>query len=523
MPILQEFLDSIESLFQENRLSVFCGAGISNAIPSNLPLANELKFNIVGRLLGIERSQSLVEKLNRIPLEYVIEIIDRNSTGFLPALGRLFHAPTPNKCHFFLAQLVTTGHLQTIMTTNFDTLIEKAISALSGLSYAVYSSEDEFSALNMNELSHPSIIKIHGTADNIETIRSTLQQIAMPAKSRTRSNAIASFFQDDHKSILVLGYGARDEFDINPCLRSLTSKTCQKRIYFVKHQANDEFEMRPLEDPFSRFEGNTILCNTDLLIEALNRRLFPNTESAQVALVLIDDRTPKWQQFLNEWEVEMDVPTKLFLAAEVLEEIDELTTARHFYLESLDKRTDDLNRMKTLINVGNSEERMGLFQEADQHFRAAFEPAQKLGNELMNAVIFQHLGQLAFQRRDYPASMVLTKQSERIFERHSQEATKGIAAVAHQMGMILSAMGLDSKAKEKLKMSLNLSIDLGDLQGQATTLAQLGLLYRGQREFDQAISAFNEARSIWVRLGKNELAKKVDGDISRVNREVAKD
>jgi tetratricopeptide (TPR) repeat protein len=517
VPIAKEFLDKIQSLFEEKRVSVFCGAGISNATPSNLPLANALKVDIVGRLLGQERLKSLIQKLNQIPLEYIIEIVDRNSTTFLPAMGKVFHAPVPNRDHFFLAQLVTSGYLQTIMTTNFDTLIEKAISSLSGLSYAVYSSEDEFATLNLNSLSYPSIIKIHGTADNIESIRSTVQQIAIPAKSHTRSKAIASFFQLTNKSILILGYGARDEFDINPCLRSLAPTKGQERIYFIKHQANDICEFSPLEDPFSGFDGNTVACNTDQLIGALIQRLFPDVEPTQAA------QTSNWQQFLNEWEAEIDVPTKLFLAAEVLEEIDELPSARHFYLESLDKWTDDLNRMKTLINLGNSEERMALFQEAEQHFKAAFDAAQKLGNELMKAVILQHLGQLAFQKRDYPASMILTKQSERIFERQSQEATKGIASVEHQLGMVLSAIGLHSRAEEKLKASLKLSIDLGDLQGQATTLAQLGVLYKGRKEFDQALRALNEARSMWVKLGKNELAKRVDGDISQVNREVAED
>ena len=173
--IAKDFLDEIESLIRGNKLSVFCGAGISCAPPSNLPLANELKLNIVGRLIGFERSQTLVDKLNKIPLELVIEIIDRNSAKFMPALGKLFHAPRPNRNHVFLARLIATKHLQAIMTANFDTLLEKAISDLSKLSFMVYSTEDAFSSMKLDDLFHPSIIKIHGTADDIASIRSTVQ------------------------------------------------------------------------------------------------------------------------------------------------------------------------------------------------------------------------------------------------------------------------------------------------------------------------------------------------------------
>jgi len=309
---------------------------------------------------------------------------------------------------------------------------------------------------------------------------------------------------------LILGYGARDEFDINPCLRSLTSLS---KIYFIKHRSDDVFEVHPLGDPFSNFDGVTISCNTDCLITELRKRLFSETDSAQTPVI------PTWGDFLNEWDSEIDSPIRLVLGAEILENIDEPQIARQFYLESLEKWPDDVNRMKTLINLGNDEERMGLFPEAEQHFKAAFEFAQNLGTETAKAAIFQHLGQLAYQRRDYPAAMVLTRQSEGIFERQYQQARKGISVVEHQLGMIFSGMGLNPKAEEQLRRSLQTSIELGDLEGQATSLAQLGRLYRDQRKLDPALNAFGEARSILVKLGKTDIVNRIDGDIAQAKRE----
>jgi tetratricopeptide (TPR) repeat protein len=508
----EEFLKEIVSLFRESRLNVFCGAGISSAPPSNLPLANELKLNIVTRLVGHERSQMLANQLDKIPLELVIEIIDENSSRFIPALARLFHGTQPNRNHLFLARLMAMAHLQTVMTTNFDTMLEKAIGGQSTLNFMVYSTEDAFSSIKLNDLSLPSIIKIHGTADDVASIRSTVQEIAMPGKSEARKNAISLFFQETQKSILVLGYGAGDEFDINPSLRSLTSLSREAKIYFVKHQARDIFEMRPLADPFSNFNGASILCNTDRLITELKAELLSERDSAEAT------GAEKWQQFLDEWDAEISNPNRLVLAAEVFGQIGELQSARQCYLESLEKWSDDLNRMKTLINLGDVEERMGLFQEAEPHFKAPFEIAEKLGNENAKAVIFQHLGQLAYQREDYSAAMVLTRQGEAIFERQSQESTKGVSAVNHQLGMILSAMGFGSKAEQRLQKSIQMSIELGDLNGQATSLAQLGLTYTLQKKFDDALGAFAQARSILAKLGKTDIISRIDHDIAETER-----
>jgi hypothetical protein len=46
-----------------------------------------------------------------------------------------------------------------------------------------------------------------------------------------------------------------------------------------------------------------------------------------------------------------------------------------------------------------------------------------------------------------------------------------------QLGMIFSGMWLSSNAEEPLRRSLRMSIELGDLEGQATSLAQRWRLF----------------------------------------------
>jgi tetratricopeptide (TPR) repeat protein len=508
-----KLLEELESLIRESKINFFYGAGISHASPSSLPLANELKLNIVERLVGPDRVLTITDRLDKVPLELVIEVIDRNSAKFMPALGKLFHSGQPNWNHLFLASLITKGLLKSIMTTNFDTQLEKALARLSSLNYTTYSNENAFSYITQEDLSRPSIVKVHGTADDIASMRSTVQQIARPRNSEARKRAISCFFQETGKSILILGYGARDDFDINPCLRSLKPLHNGAKIYFVKHQHDETFEMRPLADPFTNFDGAAIFCNTGRLLSGLGKRLSPEIDSTQTP------EPPKWQQFLTEWDAEIDSTIRLALAAEISETIGDLQGARQLHIETLEKWPDDVNRMKTMVNLGNVEEMMGLFDDAEQHFKTSFETAQKFGDEFAKAAILQHLGQLAYQRKDYPAAFVLTRQSEEIFKRQYDEARRGVSAVDHQLGMILSGMGLASKAEGQLQKSLQESIELGDLDGQAKTLAQLGLVYREQKKFTEALKVFREAKTILEELCNTDSLNRINGDIAEVMRE----
>ena len=99
-PVPRHFLDKIEALIRSNKLVVFYGAGISKAPPSNLPLAKELRNYLLEKLLGSEDRQRFKAKFENVPLEAVIEVIDRNSEKFLPSLAELFQSAQPNRNHF---------------------------------------------------------------------------------------------------------------------------------------------------------------------------------------------------------------------------------------------------------------------------------------------------------------------------------------------------------------------------------------------------------------------------------------
>lgn len=518
-PTREQFLDKIERLIRSRKLIMFCGAGISVTPPSNLPLAKELRDNILEKLLRPDDWQHFKERFAEKPLESVIEIVDRNSKEFLPSLRRLFQSAQPNRNHLLLAKLVTEEYLQTIMTTNFDTLLEEALRQEGMTDFQVYLNEDHFAAIEVNDMLRPSIVKIHGTIDDLASVRSALNQIAMRARSEARKRALSVFFCDLHKDVLILGYGVKDEFDINPALRSLKTTTA---VYHVEHDSEDIFEINSLENPLAQFQGERVRCNTQLLLDSIQKRIFEKNQSHK------QNGFPQWRRFLDEWATCIDSGTKLFISADLMELIEALPEARKTLLDCMSIWSrDEYKKMGALLNLGSIEERMTSFPEAEKHFKACLDIAQRLGDNMTRARCLQHIGQLAYQkvregneesdqgRAQLALAIEFTRKSHDIFQREGENRRRDLAVIYHQYGMIYSSMKLYCPAEANLRKSIRISTDLGDIEGQIASLAQLGLLYTRQGRTSETIQVLGEARSLAILLAKEDMIRRIDSDLKK--------
>lgn len=272
-----ECLREIVESARLRRLAVLAGAGISRNPPSSLPLANDLKLYIVekicsaaniARFYGVRLGQEgdISKKIKSYPLEAMIEHISRNHE-ILSALAELFKTGSPNKNHNLIARLVQKGFLREVLTTNFDLLIEDAlknINSSKGVKFNVYYAEKQFSEAILDS-SLPTIYKIHGSADDKDSMRITLSQVASQAMSESRVRILTHFFGSGSGDILVLGYSLGDEFDINPALSTINSK---KRVFYVHHKPSTQ-EIAQLPRVLHDFEGYSIRCSTDRVVDFL--------------------------------------------------------------------------------------------------------------------------------------------------------------------------------------------------------------------------------------------------------------
>jgi hypothetical protein len=179
---------------EEGFLVVFAGAGVSMSAPTSLPswwdihkAVAEALAERVGALIGAERSHSLAanivgrQRAEKFPPEYQAELIaNRMQKSYFEVLQCL-DSNTPNATHLGLAALAHSGKLRTILTTNFDRAIEAAFRQLA-VPLEVHSHDQHFAALASDLVRFAradvpcQLLKIHGSADDPETLVDTLAQ-----------------------------------------------------------------------------------------------------------------------------------------------------------------------------------------------------------------------------------------------------------------------------------------------------------------------------------------------------------
>lgn len=263
------------------RLSLWVGAGISQESPSALPLANELKSFLLSEIcqggsLGDFHERRLLnekdigETLRRYPLEAFIESLSK-SHDVLNMISDVFRGGFPNRNHLLLARLAKDDFVSQIVTTNFDLLIERALEQLGctkGKDFDVYFTEADF--LKSDSPCRVALLKIHGSAHNVESMRITLSQVSSHRLAPGLIEALKRFLCQESGGILVIGYNASDDFDINPALSAMKPA---KRLFLVRHSPGMQ-SVGSLPSPFESFDGFTISCATSQVLDNL-RRLIP--------------------------------------------------------------------------------------------------------------------------------------------------------------------------------------------------------------------------------------------------------
>ena len=124
------------SAIKEGKVVVVAGAGISKEAPSNLPSwwdYNTVLLQEIGELgakcLGQNDNLLCVKELmENLPVVSISEFIVNRIVGnsYYPLIS-LLDGAEPNINHLVLAQLAQSNSIRAIVTTNFDTLLEKDI------------------------------------------------------------------------------------------------------------------------------------------------------------------------------------------------------------------------------------------------------------------------------------------------------------------------------------------------------------------------------------------------------------
>lgn len=400
------FISELNEAAKHSKLRFFFGAGASYC--SGLPLVFG-EDSIVSHFLRVIGATDVdIDSFARsgLPFEAYIGIAARvsakNSTfsGDIRSIEKLltpFKLGEPGPAHKVIAGLMAKNFVDCVMTTNFDQLLEQAYFDRTGAAITTL--------LHGSSSDQPSLWKIHGSIDDIDSIDITLSQIGRKEIMPDREKALREFF-DTGVLTIIFGYSCSDVFDITPILQTISSGN---KIVFVAHSDDNELQFgddlankniaellgdsrndtKP--NPFSRFSNASwIKGNTNVFLQAISDCLLGETYDFSRS------KEVDWRTAYDDWAQSLRKLGRRLILGELFNQTGQYPRVRQIGEEMVTNIFNPLSVMNGLHIIAVSEHRMGNFDAAIEYYKKcepfmeAQEPVgkwihynnlQKLGNE----------------------------------------------------------------------------------------------------------------------------------------------
>jgi len=292
-----------EIIHANNQYAFFVGAGISKN--SELPLAGELMDYILNRLTkGLDVDKEDIKKINvsTIQFELFIQILFEYSVS--PKMYDFFKNGYPNNNHKFIAKMCKSGYAKTILTTNFDMLIEKALDD-EGVEYKVYYLDEHFKNIDFNE-DIVKLIKIHGSIENEKSLITLMHQVLDNNAREIRRPIIEHVFKNGkHDAVLIMGYSNSDKFDIVEVIENIENSDI--KVYYVNHANDDDISIENMcwrigkwnDNPYKKFKGNIINGKTDKTV----KEFWINLLSDDEYLAESNRNQINWKEYVDKYNI----------------------------------------------------------------------------------------------------------------------------------------------------------------------------------------------------------------------------
>ena len=329
---IYEFLSPIYR--RKQKISFWLGAGISKG--SGLPAARELQNEI---LLRINMNKTNIATLENHNLPF--EVFMGRLSDFIDVTELLsfFKSAEPVTPHQIIAEIVKMDHCGLILTTNFDLCIEKAINKISPeqwQNFIIFRDKTDIQANSLIGKDHKTIIKLHGSIDYPETIKTTLKKIANSEFMEYVGSAVVNFFnENDHELVFIMGYSFSDIFDVVPAVQSVNNN--QKTVVWIDHCENDkELKIENLKDvtagnPIDNLSGYKVHVNTDVFLQVLERLFSLNIPESSIPRA-------DWKKYLKTHLTEIfrkDPSLQFTLCGQLMDMISKNKEALSYYQKAL--------------------------------------------------------------------------------------------------------------------------------------------------------------------------------------------
>lgn len=372
---MEKVFQEIKRKIEDKNVVFFIAAGASYDCPASLPIAKTL-FNEIFLMTfdNVSNKNKLLTELNyKFRFEVFFQVyIDFFGNEAIKLLD-ILKTGEPNHNHIFLSELVSKGYLSTIITTNFDSLIEKALEKR-GIPYSLLYQGVHFKNYDPNRKAQ--ILKLHGSLEGQNknnTSNSVLISVNQVGKKIDKQivNTLKKILRD--KDLVFIGYSGMDDFDILPIL--LTTKS-NRSIYWVNHKERADlvqYSAKNLEKEkpdYLKYNFGKILSNrgNGALIEGESKD-FVNSLSKLLLNKSIVRKNAYYKPnynwtYLTEWRKKMVDENKIrFLRGLILNKVGYYHEAiKHFDLikESSNIYLNAMLQKSTSLNHSNNSEQAKL-------------------------------------------------------------------------------------------------------------------------------------------------------------------
>ncbi|MDR2007641.1 MAG: SIR2 family protein [Alphaproteobacteria bacterium] len=496
--IFEQYQNIINEL-SEKKIAIFCGAGIS--LDSGVPIVYKFYEEFLPFLFDNED----VEFINRIiketdfPFERIIEsVLSYTENDF--SLLDFFKYGEPNTIHTIIAKMTNKSWVDEIYTTNFDLLIEKALQQ-EKVEYEKYYKEEHFS--NISNPNKKQLFKVHGTIDNQDSIRTTLEKITQESLFKERKGIIQHLYASgNHDVVLIMGYSFSDRFDISNYIAEID---ITKQVIVIDYTDKQDVTIQDIKDweyeknPFKNklVNGVVIKVNTCQFM----KDLFYNRFGIEIDIKKHDYN---WEDTFNIWKSKhKDI--KDYIAGAMSNELFFKYTLGKKYLETAYKEVNCLNKellfsiKEQLILSGyktstNYDEFILLCKDSLSFLqinKSLFSP--KFYNKIYGDFCFR-LGGLFRERIDYSKSLYYYYKSYKYDSRLKHVRSQ--ANSLNQLGNIYAKMNNPNMSIKCYNKSIKLRKECGYIGGVARSHYNIAtyLVRLGKDYYKKAYQELKEAK-----------------------------
>lgn len=248
-PSINEFIEILKSRKsgRTQKVVVFAGSAISRKEPSCMPVADTLLETTIDTILGCRGVRDVLTscesreqvkqaifypfKKRLLPPEVLYDAIREYVGDKVFSIFDCLKDGHPNSNHRILTKLLKSGHIDRIVTTNFDSLLERSLPA---------------KKFWWQKSQRHQIWKIHGDIDKPATMVATFRRVGQSCFDESMLAELKELLDDS--DTLFIGYGGTDP-DLRPALIGAKMRSVYWNVYDEK-----EFTEKSQSAPWTTIE-----------------------------------------------------------------------------------------------------------------------------------------------------------------------------------------------------------------------------------------------------------------------------